>query len=158
MKTCISGTSEFDRVKECVRVGVIRRLDGPSVQDIELETLRREVRVMAKMLFEDQHAHDISNAEQQRLVDEVADEICAAGISGLSESLWEEPTDLPYRVAAAATLILLAFIPAGLFLPPGLMFSVLGTALISFLTLALFIALILRLPDRSIRLVKAQRK
>ena len=160
METYSSETNEFFRVKECVRINLIRRLDSRRIHvlELDLETLHREVCLMAERLLEDQHTHDLPPAEQRRLIDEVADEISAAGISGLSESLWEQPSDLQFRVTKAAIPVLLLSFAAVWFCPRDLTFSLLATALVSLLTLTVFTALILLIPDSSIRLLKAQRK
>ena len=152
MESCASETNEFARVKECVRVGVIRRLDGPCVKEIEFATLHREVRLVAKDLLGNQHAQKISASEQQRLLDEVSDEICAAGIHGLSESLWDQPSDLKYRVFAAAATTLFLAMAAVWLIPFDSQLSMVTTALASCLTLTVFIAVLLLWPDSSIRL------
>ena len=151
MGTYNSGTNEFARVKECVRIGVIRRLDGPLVNDIELETLHREIRTLANDLLANQPAHGVSGSEQQRLLNEVSDEICAAGIRGLSESLWDQPSDLQYRVFRAAIPTLFGALVAVGICPLDLRFSVFTTALVSCLTLTVFTALLLLCRDSSIR-------
>ena len=125
MDTCISDTKDFSRVKECVRITVIRRLDRRRICNAELATIHREVRAAAKSFLADQYEHDIPRAEQQRLLDEVADEICTAGTRGLSESLWEQPTDLLYWVAAGALMTLLAIILIVWFCPLDFTFAVL---------------------------------
>ena len=117
METSISKPTEFARLKECVRIGVIRRLDGPQIRNIESQTLRREVRVLAEALLEDQRPINIPHGEQQQLFDEVADEICVAGIQGLSESLWDQSTDLPYRVIRSAIPVALILFTAVWFYP-----------------------------------------
>ena len=149
---CISELAEFARVKECVRIGVIRRLDGPLVNDIDYETLHRNVRILAKELLTNQHSHEFPDSDQHRLLDEVSDEICAAGIRGLSESLWDQPSDLQYRVFRAAIPTLFAVTVAVWFLPFDSRFSMFTAASFSCITLAVFIVLLLRCPDSSIRL------
>ena len=152
MVTNISESTEFARVKECVRIGVIRRLDGPLINDIDSEALHREVRILAELLLATQHSHGFPDSDQQRLLNEVSDEICAVGIHGLSESLWDRPSDLQYRVFRAALPTLFAVMVAVWFLPFDSRFSMLTVALFSCLTLTVFTTLLLRCPDSSIRL------